>query len=157
MLEASCQARRVRISSSAVRWETTSSLDAAGVTTSQVWTRAYADASSWPRWNGALSSAKLEGPFAVGQRARVRFSSGLRLWFTLQEVEAERLFTDESRLPGGRIGHRHELEPTADGVRLKNTIYIDGPLTPVWSRVLGPRAARDLPEWQRRIVALARG
>ena len=140
-----------------MRWETTSSLEVAGLSPERIWTRAYEDVSAWPRWNGALSSAALDGPFAVGARARVRFTTGLRLWFTLREVEAERLFTDESRLPGGRMGHRHEIAPTADGVRLTNTIYIEGPLTPVWSRVLGPRAARDLPEWQRQIVELARG
>ena len=65
------------------------------------------------------------------------------------------MFTDEARLPGARMGHRHLLEPTDDGVRLVNTIYIDGPLAPLWSRVMGPRAARALPDAQRRIEELA--
>lgn len=138
-------------------WSTTSTLEASGITAGEVWEHAYADARAWPRWNDALASAELEGPFAVGSRARVRFRSGLRLRFTLVEVDLGRLFTDESRLPGARMGHRHALEPSGDGVRLVNTIYIEGPLSGLWGRVLGPQAARGLPGWQRQAVELARG
>lgn len=136
-------------------WSTSSSFDAPGLTASAVWSAAYADASAWPAWNDALASASLDEPFAVGSRARVRFRTGLRLRFTLTEVEPERVFTDESRLPGARMGHRHELESTAGGVRLRNTIYIRGPLARLWAVVLGPQAERGLPGWQRRAAALA--
>lgn len=136
-------------------WSTSSSLDAPGVTAAAVWSAAYADASAWPAWNDALASASLDEPFAVGSRARVRFRTGLRLRFTLVEVDDERAFTDESRLPGARMGHRHELQPTADGVRLVNTIYIRGPLARLWAPILGPQAKKGLPGWQRRAAALA--
>jgi len=72
------------------------------------------------------------------------------------EFDQGRLFTDEARLPGARMGHRHLVEPSADGgCRLTNTIYIEGPLAPLWRRVLGPRAAKTLPAAQRAIVGLA--
>lgn len=144
-------------------WSTSSSLDAPGLSASAVWSRAYADASAWPLWNDALASASLDGPFAAGSRARVRFRTGLRLRFTLVEVDLERVFTDESRLPGARMGHRHELLPlpardgSPAGVRLVNTIYIRGPLARLWALVLGPQARRGLPGWQRRAAALAVG
>jgi polyketide cyclase/dehydrase/lipid transport protein len=136
-------------------WSVSSSFDAPGLSASAVWSAAYADASAWPAWNDALASAELLGPFAAGSRARVRFRTGLRLRFALVEVEPERVFTDESRLPGTRMGHRHELEPLADGVRLVNTIYIRGPLARIWALVLGPQAKKGLPRWQRRAAALA--
>lgn len=138
-------------------WSTSSSYDASGLTASALWSRAYADASAWPLWNDALASASLDEPFSVGSRARVRFRTGLRLRFTLTEVEPERLFTDESRLPGARMGHRHALEPIPNGVRLVNTIYIRGPLARLWATILGPQAKRGLPGWQRRAAALAAG
>jgi len=136
-------------------WSTSSTYDALGVTASSVWSAAYADASAWPAWNDALAGAELLGPFAAGSRARVRFRTGLRLRFTLVEVEPERVFTDESRLPGARMGHRHELEPIGDGVRLVNTIYIHGPLARLWALVLGPQAKKGLAGWQRRAAELA--
>lgn len=72
------------------------------------------------------------------------------------ECEPGRVFTDESRLPGARMGHRHLIEPRgAANCRLLNTIYIEGPLAPLWRRILGPAAARALPGAQRAIAELA--
>lgn len=136
------------------RWETTSSLEAA-VAPAAVWERAYADATAWPRWNAELKRARLDGPLRQGAEARIVFGTGLRLRFRVVEFEAGRLFTDEARLPGARMGHRHLVEPAGAGSRLTNTIYIEGPLAALWRRILGLRAARTLPDAQRAVVDLA--
>lgn len=137
------------------RWETTSELEA-GVTPASVWEKAYADASAWPQWNAEIRRATLDGPLGLGARAKIVFGTGLRLRFRVVEFEQGRLFTDESRLPGARMGHRHLIEPTENGgCRLVNTIYIKGPLSPLWRRIMGPAAARSLPAAQRTAVALA--
>jgi len=137
------------------RWETASSLEAE-VAPAVVWERAYRDADAWPRWNAELRSARLDGPLALGAEARIVFRTGLRLRFGVVEFEDGRLFTDEARLPGARMGHRHLVEPTGAGARLTNTIYIDGPLAGLWRRILGPAAARTLPEAQQAVIDLAR-
>lgn len=88
--------------------------------------------------------------------ARWETTGGLRLRFRVVEFEEGRVFTDEARLPGsadgppapGRAGD-------GQGCRLTNTIYVDGPLAPLWRRLLGPAAARALPRSQTAIVALA--
>ncbi len=136
------------------RWETTSTL-VANVPPAAVWERAYADADAWPRWNAEIERARLDGPLALGATAKIAFRTGLRLRFRVVEFESERLFTDESRLPGARMGHRHLVEPSASGSKLTNTIYIEGPLAPLWRRILGPAAARTLPVAQRAVVTLA--
>jgi hypothetical protein len=135
------------------RWETTASLDAEAAPA--VWTKAYIDAAAWPLWNRELKRATLDGPLAEGAEAKIIFRTGLRLRFRVVEFEDGRLFTDETRLPGARMGHRHLVEPTATGARLTNTIYIDGPLSGLWRRILGPAAARSLPDAQRAIADLA--
>ena len=137
------------------RWETVSGLEAE-VSPAEVWSKAYADAAAWPTWNAEIKSASLDGPLILGAEARIVFGTGLRLRFRVVECEQGRLFTDEARLPGARMGHRHSIEPTDDdGSRLVNTIYIEGPLAWLWRRILGPAAARALPDAQRAIVALA--
>jgi hypothetical protein len=137
-------------------WETTSALEGA-VSPADVWEKAYADAAAWPLWNDELKSAKLDGPLRLGATAKIVFKTGLRLRFHVVEFEDGRLFTDESRLPGARMGHRHLVEPTPDGgSRLTNTIYIEGPLAPLWRRVLGSRAVRALPQAQRAAIELAK-
>jgi hypothetical protein len=136
------------------RWETTSTLEAAAAPDA-IWEAAYEDAAAWPRWNAELKRASLDGPLAEGAEARIVFRTGLRLRFRVVEFEPGRLFTDEARLPGARMGHRHLLEPTPGGCRLTNTIYVEGPLAGLWRRILGPAAARSLPDAQRTAAALA--
>lgn len=137
------------------RWETTSTLEA-DVAPAAIWERAYADAEAWPRWNAEIKRARLDGPLSLGAEARIVFGTGLRLRFRVVEHEEGRLFTDESRLPGARMGHRHLVEASgAGGSRLTNTIYIEGALAPLWRRIMGPAAARTLPGAQRAIVELA--
>lgn len=136
------------------RWETTSTLEA-GVSQASVWQKAYADTAAWPKWNAEIKQAQLDGPLAQGAKAKIVFGTGLRLRFHVVEFEEGRLFTDESRLPGARMGHRHLVEPTESGSRLTNTIYIEGPLASLWRRIMGPAAARTLPAAQRAVVELA--
>jgi hypothetical protein len=138
------------------RWETTSTREAQ-VSPAAIWTRAYADADAWPRWNAELKRATLDGPLREGAEARIVFRTGLRLRFRVVEFEDGRLFTDEARLPGARMGHRHLVEPVGEGSRLINTIYIEGPLAGIWRRILGPAAARTLPGAQDEIARLAAG
>lgn len=136
------------------RWETTSTLEAE-VSSVAVWEKAYADAGAWPRWNAEIKRASLDGPLALDASAKIVFGTGLRLRFRVVEFEAGRLFTDESRLPGARMGHRHLVEPVeGGGSRLTNTIYIEGALSPLWRRILGPAAARALPDAQHAVVGL---
>ncbi len=138
------------------RWQTQSTREAA-VAPAAIWSSAYADPGAWPEWNEEIKSAELDGPLDLGARAKVRFETGLRLRFRVVEYDEGRLFTDESRLPGARMGHRHLLEAVAGGTRLTNTIYIEGRLSWLWRRVLGPRAERTLPGAQEKIVALGIG
>jgi hypothetical protein len=138
------------------RWETTSELEA-DVAPAAVWREAYVDAGAWPRWNSEIRSAELDAPLAVGASARIVFRTGLRLRFHVVEYEEGRLFTDEARLPGARMGHRHLIEPSGNGSRFVNTIYIEGALAPLWRRILGPAAARALPDAQQAVVELASG
>lgn len=136
------------------RWETTSELEA-NVAPAAVWREAYADAGAWPRWNAEIRRAELDQPLALGATARIVFRTGLRLRFRVVEHDEGRLFTDEAHLPGARMGHRHLVEPSGDGgSRLVNTIYIEGALAPLWRRILGPAAARALPDGQRAVVRL---
>lgn len=135
-------------------WETSSAHEA-GVAPADVWSRAYADVAAWSKWNAEIKRATLDGPFALGAVARIVFRTGLRLRFRVVEFEAGRLFTDEARLPGARMAHRHLVEPAKGGSRLTNTIYIEGPAAGLWRRILGPAAARTLPDAQRAVAELA--
>lgn len=136
-------------------WETSSTHEAE-VAPADIWWRAYAEVAAWPKWNAEIRSATLDGPLALGAVARIVFRTGLRLRFRVVECEEGRLFTDEARLPGARMAHRHLIEPVGEaGSRLTKTIYIEGPAVGLWRRILGPAAARTLPDAQAAISEVA--
>ena len=93
------------------RWETSAQLEAE-VAPAAVWSRAYADAGAWPSWNSEIEAPSSTGRWRWARRRGSSSSTGLRLRFRVVEFEPGRLFTDESRLPGARMGHRHLVEPT---------------------------------------------
>jgi Polyketide cyclase / dehydrase and lipid transport len=135
-------------------WQTTSTHDT-GLPAEKIWNGAYADPDAWPLWNREIASARASRPLALGVQAKIRFKNRARMTFTVIEYQSGSLFTDETRLPLARMGHRHLLEPLpAGGTRLVNTIYVRGPLSWLWARVLGRKAAAALGEGQQTIERL---
>ena len=53
------------------------------------------------------------------------------------------------------MGHEHTIEPAGDRIRIRNRIYIDGPLARVYAMLLGPRIRAAMPEMLRRERELA--
>lgn len=76
-------------------------------------------------------------------------------WTTNTRGREGKLFTDESRLPGACMGHRHLIEPTESGSRLTNTIYIKGPARHSAAGSWSPRHTGTLPDAQRAVAELA--
>jgi hypothetical protein len=123
-----------------------------------LWRCAYADVGAWPCWSLRIRAASLDGPLALGACVRVRLRCGAPTLLRGVEFDDGRLFTDELRLPGARLGHRHVVETTGPGrARLIDTVYLDGPLSWLWVALVGRRAARALPGGQHAAVAIANG
>ncbi len=97
----------------------------------------WADASRWPAWNEQLESAELEGELAVGTEATVKFKRGGKMRFTVTELEPERLFVDEAKLPGCRFGHEHRVELAGPGSEITHRVYLTGPTSGLFSRLFG--------------------
>jgi Polyketide cyclase / dehydrase and lipid transport len=97
----------------------------------------WADASRWPEWNEQLESGELDGELAVGTGATVKFKRGGKMRFTVTAVEPERLFVDEAKLPGCRLGHEHRVEPAGSGSEITHRLYVTGFASGLFSRLIG--------------------
>ena len=109
---------------------------------SAVWAL-WEDPARWPEWNEQLESGELEGEFAVGERIRVKFRRGGRMQFEIVTLEPERLFVDEARLPGARLGHEHRLEPSKGGCEISHRLYVRGFASGFWALLLGRKRLRE--------------
>jgi hypothetical protein len=124
------------------RWEAEASREMVA-DAAEIWAL-WDDAERWPDWNPAIASAALQGSFAVGTTATIRFRGRPAMTFTITAIEPRRLLVDETRLPGARMGHEHRLDAATTGVTVGHRIYFDGPLAAFWGALMGRRIRRDL-------------
>ncbi|MDQ3728151.1 MAG: SRPBCC family protein [Actinomycetota bacterium] len=103
----------------------------------------WADPTRWPDWNDQLASGELHGELEVGTEATVKFKRGGKMAFKVVELEPGRLFTDEAKLPGCRFGHEHRVTPTANGSEITHRLYLEGPTSGAFARLLGRGRMRD--------------
>jgi hypothetical protein len=119
-----------------------------------VW-RLWEDPARWSEWNEDIAWARLEGPFEAGAKARIKFKRGLTLTFTVTELERGRLFTDEARMAGARLGHEHLVERSDERTRIQNRLYFEGPAERLYGLLMGRRMRRSVRCFVERERALA--
>ncbi len=104
---------------------------------SAVWAL-WEDPARWGDWNEQIASAELDGPFTQDATARIRFKGNpVALRFTITAVDPGRAFTDETRLPGARLGHEHRLQAAGDQTRIIHRLYFGGPAERPWALAMG--------------------
>ncbi|MBP8920255.1 MAG: SRPBCC family protein [Micropruina sp.] len=97
----------------------------------------WADPESWPEWDPEVRRVSFEGPVQVGARGRLRPRSGPGTSFSVTAVERDREFTNASPMPGAMLTFEHLVSPAADGAEVAVTVRLDGPLAPLWARLVG--------------------
>jgi hypothetical protein len=58
-------------------------------------------------------------------------------------LEPDRLLVTEYALPGARVGHEHLVETRGPGSEVTHRLYVVGPLSGMWSMLLGRKKLRD--------------
>jgi hypothetical protein len=116
----------------------------------------WENAERWKEWNEQIASAELRGEFAVDSQARIRFKGRpMAMTFTITALEPERLFIDETRLPGAKLGHEHALRPRGNGATtIRHRLYFDGPLSKLYGLLMGRQMRAAVAAFVQRELAL---
>jgi len=120
----------------------------------QLWQR-YREPATWPEWDNQLEAVTFDGEFRVGATGTLKPVGGPRTTFRMTEVSEDVSFTDVSRLPLARMRFDHWIEADGDRTRFVHRISITGALSALFARVIGRRAAAELPAAMRALAALA--
>jgi hypothetical protein len=115
--------------------------------------RAWTDVRGWPRWDKELEYTQLDGPFVPGVRFTLKPKAGPTVRMRLESLDPGQRFTDVALLPLARLYDAHEIEETPEGLRLTNTLTLEGPLAWLWRRLIAEDIASGLPA---QLDALAR-
>jgi hypothetical protein len=136
-------------------WQTTAS----ATTTAEparIWAL-WSNVSSWNSWDHEVVSSTLNGAFALGTTGTRKPRGGPTTRFVLTDVRPMVSFSDRSRLPLATLDFHHTLL-VADGITtIEHSVVMNGPLTPVFRRIIGTKIAKGLPIAVAAFAALAEG
>lgn len=120
-----------------------------------IW-RLWSDVERWSDWDEQVAWSKIDGPFAVGTRGKLKPKSGPASKFELLDVRPGEAFADRTFLPGTFLDFTHRLEEVEGGVRITHTASFSGPLAFLFSRIIGrAKIAAALPRAVTKLAALA--
>jgi hypothetical protein len=117
----------------------------------------WGDMATWPEWNLDTEWVRLDGPFAAGSTGTLKPKGGPRVKFVVDSL-SDREFVDVSKLVGARLTFHHTVDPTADdGCDIHVAVTMTGPLSRLWSRLLGDGFRKTAQPDLDRLVALCEG
>jgi Polyketide cyclase / dehydrase and lipid transport len=120
----------------------------------RIWER-YTDVEQWRQWSKGVEESTLEGEFEVGSKGVIKPPQLPKSRFELVEVEPERSFASQAKLPGATLRLDHLIERANGGSRITHTATVSGLLAPVWAPVVSRIIKRELPAGVERLAELA--
>lgn len=117
----------------------------------------WADINNWATYDDGIEWAKTTDPFAVGSHYTIKPKGGPKVKATIEIVETDKHFVDVSHLPGARLAFDHKLSQQAGVTTVDLTMSLSGPLTWLWTRILGKNQQADLEKSTAKLIATAEG
>jgi hypothetical protein len=136
-------------------WSKSYSTKVRDVTAEQLW-RVFVDVNRWHIWDGDLDYARLEGEFAVGNSFLLKPKGGPKVKIQLVEVVPNRTFTDRTKFPLAEMFGQHDFVEADDGVEIKTTIRLRGPLAFVWRKLVAEGIVAGLADQTESLIRRAR-
>ena len=135
-------------------WNTEASA-ISSATIDAIW-KLYATVGTWPQWDHALESSRLEGAFEAGSRGEMRIKGApTALSFTIIELRPLEAFSSENALPGATVHFVHTLERTPEGTRITHHASITGEAWERFAQTIGADIERGLPQTVQALARLA--
>ncbi|MEP6763665.1 MAG: SRPBCC family protein [Gemmatimonadaceae bacterium] len=125
-------------------WQATHSRTIRNIDKTSVWA-AWADVNHWNDWDKDLDYATLDGEFNEGETFMLKPRGGPRVKINILRVAPMLGYTDLTHFPLAKMYGIHDMEDTADGLRLTITIRIEGPLAWLWRKIVAQKVADESP------------
>lgn len=125
----------------------------------EIWAIAI-DVDQWPTWDPHEQDARVDGEFAVGVTGWSKPRGGPGTVWTITEVTESAggsRWSSECGLPGGKLTGENVFEASGDNqVRCRKTVFVRGPLVPLFRLYFGRRIRRDMARTFTALEAAAR-
>ncbi len=113
-------------------------------TREQIW-KLWVNVENWRNWDSQVEFSKLNGKFEKGTYGVLKPIKSPKSKFELVSVENLSEFTTRSYLPLTKMDFIHELNEKEGQLYITHGVKITGVLTFLFSRIIGEKIIRELP------------
>jgi hypothetical protein len=117
----------------------------------------YANVSGWSSWDPDVKTSSIEGAFVSGANGTLEPTKGPKAKITFVEVVPNRSFTVKSKLPLCSMCFEHELSDSSGKTTVVHRVVFDGPLSPLFGRLIGSQIRKGLPNTLQGLKRAAEG
>jgi len=105
----------------------------------------YLDVLNWKKWDHGIQSSSISGPCIVGAVGKLKPTCGPETEIKIVEIEKNKLFTTQSKLPLCIMTFEHILSLINNSTQVTHRVSFSGPLSFIFSRLIGNQIRKDLP------------
>jgi hypothetical protein len=125
-------------------------------TPEQIW-KIWSDVANWRTWDPEVESSRIDGAFQAGTRGVLKPKGGPSTKFVILEASPQSGFRDRSFLPLTHLDFNHEVRAEGGKTIVVHQAEMRGLLAPLFSRIIGRKIEKGMPEAVARLVRLAEG
>jgi hypothetical protein len=111
----------------------------------QIW-NLWTDVENWNKWDNEVEYSELYGSFEAGTSGILKPTNGPKSKFQLTSVDKLHSFTSRSFLPFTKMDFIHEMSEEEGSLIVTHIVSIKGPLTFLFSKVIGEKLISELPK-----------
>lgn len=115
----------------------------------------WSDINNYTQWHDDLEYCTLKGDFIVGNYFMLKPKNSPVVKVVITELIKYKKFADCTTFFGAKMYDIHELEETAEGLRITSTIKVTGILSFLWVKLVAQQVARAAATEMEALVRLA--
>lgn len=116
----------------------------------------WADINNWAEYDKGIEWAKISEDFKVGSHYTIKPKGGPKVKATIMVIEPGKRFVDASHLLGAKLTFDHMLSQQDSITTVEVIMTIAGPLSWLWSKILGKNQQADLDTSTANLIAKAK-
>lgn len=125
-----------------------------GIKKEAIW-QLWSDINNYTQWHDDLDYCTLKGDFVVGNYFMLKPKNAPAVKVVITELITYKKFVDCTSFFGAKMYDIHELEETAEGLRITSTLKVTGILSFLWVKLVAQHVATSAPAEMEALVRLA--